>query len=83
MDNIKNKIETLRNELREHNYNYYVLDNPIISDYDFDTKLKALQALEEAHPELYDANSPTLRVGGEVTKNFNTIVHNHLSLIHI
>ena len=77
MDNIIKKIETLRIELREHNYNYYVLDNPTISDYDFDIKLKELQALEEAYPEFYDAHSPTLRVGGEVTKNFNTVVHNH------
>jgi DNA ligase (NAD+) len=75
--NIKQKIEGLRNELREHNYNYYTLDNPTISDYDFDIKLKELQALEETHPEFYDPNSPTLRVGGEVTKNFNTIVHEH------
>ena len=71
------KINALRDELREHNYNYYVLDNATISDYEFDIKLKELQALEEAHPEFYDANSPTLRVGGEVTKNFNTIVHDY------
>ena len=68
--NIQQQITQLRNELREHNYNYYVLDNPTISDYEFDQKLKELQALEEAHPEFYDPNSPTLRVGGEVTKNF-------------
>lgn len=74
---IQEKIQSLRVELRTHNHNYYVLDNATISDYDFDIKLKELQALEEAHPEFYDANSPTLRVGGEVTKNFNTIVHNH------
>jgi DNA ligase (NAD+) len=74
---VEQKINSLRDELREHNYNYYVLDNPTISDYDFDIKLKELQALEEAHPEFYDANSPTLRVGGEVTKNFNTVVHEH------
>ncbi len=74
---IKNQIEALRNELREHNHNYYVLDNPTISDYDFDIKLKELQALEAKHPEFYDANSPTLRVGGEVTKNFETVVHEH------
>ena len=77
MDNIKDTIQSLRDELREHNYNYYVLDNPTISDYDFDIKLKELQALETAHPEFYDANSPTIRVGGEVTKNFNTVVHEH------
>lgn len=74
---IQENIEQLRDELRQHNYNYYVLDNPTISDYDFDMKLKALQALEEKHPEFYDASSPTLRVGGEVTKNFNTLVHEH------
>jgi len=74
---VEQKINSLRNELRDHNYNYYVLDNPTISDYDFDIKLKELQALEEAHPEFYDASSPSLRVGGEVTKNFNTVVHEH------
>ncbi|MFC7443938.1 DNA ligase (NAD(+)) [Mesoflavibacter sp. HG96] len=74
---IQEQITQLRDELRQHNYNYYVLDNPTISDYDFDIKLKELQALEEAHPEFYDANSPTLRVGGEVTKNFKTVVHAH------
>ncbi|WP_336069009.1 NAD-dependent DNA ligase LigA [Mesoflavibacter sp. CH_XMU1404-2] len=75
--NIEQQITQLRDELRQHNYNYYVLDNPTISDYEFDVKLKELQALEKAHPEFYDANSPTLRVGGEVTKNFNTVVHAH------
>jgi DNA ligase (NAD+) len=70
-------IEALRKELRDHNYNYYVLDNATISDYDFDKKLKELQDLEAKHPEFYNANSPTLRVGGEVTKNFETVVHEH------
>lgn len=73
----KEKIQSLRDELRQHNHNYYVLDNPTISDYEFDIKLKELQALEAKHPEFYDASSPTLRVGGEVTKNFNTVVHDH------
>ncbi len=73
----KKRIEELRSELRRHNYNYYVLDNPTISDYEFDTMLKELQELETKHPEYYDANSPTLRVGGEVTKNFKTVVHEH------
>lgn len=77
MENIKQHIANLRNELREHNYNYYVLDNPTISDYEFDIKLKELQELEEKHPEFYDANSPTQRVGGEVTKNFETVKHEH------
>ncbi|WP_343486075.1 NAD-dependent DNA ligase LigA [Allomuricauda sp. d1] len=74
---VKQKIETLRNELREHNYSYYVLDAPVISDYEFDMKIKELQGLEAAHPEFHDPNSPTLRVGGAVTKNFETVVHEH------
>ena len=75
--NIQSKIEQLREELRKHNYNYYVLDNPTISDFEFDVKLKELQEIEKQHPEFYDASSPTLRVGGEITKNFDTIVHEH------
>src|SRR6056297_706534 len=71
------KINALREELREHNYNYYVLDNPTISDFDFDMKLKELQRLEAEHPEFYDESSPTIRVGGMVTKNFDTIAHEH------
>jgi DNA ligase (NAD+) len=74
---IEQKIENLRKALREHNYNYYVLDNPTISDFEFDMKLKELQALEEKYPEYYDASSPTLRVGGTITKNFETVVHEH------
>lgn len=71
------QINSLRQELSEHNYNYYVLDNPTISDFDFDKKLEELQKLEKAHPEFYDANSPTQRVGGEITKNFETIPHTY------
>jgi DNA ligase (NAD+) len=70
-------IQALREELNQHNYNYYVLDNPTISDFDFDIKLKELQALEAKHPEYFDENSPTQRVGGTVTKNFNTIPHEY------
>jgi len=77
METITEKLKRLRNELRDHNYNYYVLDNPKISDYEFDTKLKALQELEEQNPEFFDANSPTQRVGGEVTKNFETVTHEY------
>ncbi len=72
---VKEQIETLREELRKHNYNYYVLDAPVISDFDFDMKLKELQALEEKYPEYADPNSPTVRVGGTVTKNFETVKH--------
>ncbi|WP_033961809.1 NAD-dependent DNA ligase LigA [Psychroserpens jangbogonensis] len=74
---IETQIQSLRSELREHNHNYYVLDHPTIDDFDFDMKLKQLQELEAKHPEFFDPNSPTLRVGGEITKNFNTIVHEH------
>ncbi len=74
---IEAQLTELRNELRIHNHNYYVLDRPTISDYEFDMKLKALQDLEAANPQFYDATSPTLRVGGGVTKNFDTVVHDH------
>lgn len=70
-------IQSLREELNQHNYNYYVLDKPTISDFEFDTKLKQLQELETKHPELYDENSPTVRVGGAVTKNFETVPHEY------
>ncbi|RCS28317.1 NAD-dependent DNA ligase LigA [Polaribacter sp. WD7] len=69
------KIQSLRDELNQHNYNYYVLDNASISDYDFDIKLKELEKLEQENPEFFDANSPTQRVGGTVTKNFETVTH--------
>src|SRR5690554_4666603 len=69
------QIKALREELHQHNYNYYVLDKPIISDFEFDQKLKQLQHLEAQHPEFFDENSPTQRVGGAITKNFETVVH--------
>lgn len=73
LDTIKN----LRDELNQHNYNYYVLDKPTISDFEFDQKLKQLQDLEVQHPEFFDENSPTQRVGGMVTKNFETVKHEY------
>ena len=75
MPTIEEKIKALREELNQHNYNYYVLDAATISDYEFDLKLKELQELEAQYPEFFDANSPTQRVGGEITKNFETVVH--------
>lgn len=75
MDSIKQRIEQLREELHQHNYNYYILDEPAISDFEFDELLKELQGLESKYPEFYDASSPTLRVGGTITKNFPTIQH--------
>ncbi len=76
-ENIQQKIEELREELHQHNYNYYVLDEPTISDFEFDAKLEELHELEKTHPEFYDPNSPTLRVGGEVTKHFPTVEHQY------
>lgn len=75
--NVAQQIQALRDELREHNYRYYVLDEPTISDYEFDKKLELLKQLETEHPEFYDPNSPTLRVGGAITKNFETVTHRY------
>lgn len=74
MDILK-KIQDLREELNLHNHNYYVLDNATISDFEFDQKLKELQSLEAKYPEYFDENSPSQRVGGTITKNFQTVVH--------
>jgi DNA ligase (NAD+) len=74
---IQNTILQLREELNQHNYNYYVLDKPTISDYEFDLKLKQLQDLEQQYPEYFDENSPTQRVGGTITKNFKTVQHDY------
>ena len=74
---IKTQIDALRKELHEHNRRYYIEDAPVISDLVFDEKLATLKALEVANPEFYDANSPTQRVGGAVTKEFKTVVHKH------
>ncbi|WP_396157275.1 NAD-dependent DNA ligase LigA [Flavobacterium sp.] len=74
---VKKTIQDLREELNQHNHNYYVLDSPTISDFEFDQKLTKLQDLENQHPELFDENSPTQRVGGTITKNFHTVVHDY------
>ena len=71
------RILELRRELHEHNRRYYVLNSPTISDYEFDMMLKELQQLEEAHPEMYDATSPTLRVGSDITKEFRQVQHKY------
>ena len=72
---IQQQIQSLRDQLNTHSYNYYVLDNASISDFDLDSKLKELEKLEEENPTFFDSNSPTQRVGGETTKNFDTITH--------
>ena len=77
MNTIEEQILKLRQELNEHNYNYYVLDNPTITDYEFDVKLKELEALEQQYPEYFDIHSPTQRVGGEITKIFETVPHEY------
>ena len=74
-DHIAQKIHALRAALREHNYKYYVLAEPSISDLEFDQQLKALQDLEQAYPEAYDPDSPTQKVGGEINKQFATFEH--------
>ena len=74
---IKEKIKQLREALHEHNYLYYILDAPNITDFEFDQLLKTLQDLERQYPEFFDPNSPTQRVGGGVTKNFKTEAHRY------
>ena len=71
------QILALREELHRHNYQYYVLNAPIISDKEFDDKMRLLQDLEKAHPELYDANSPTMRVGSDLSKDFKQVFHKY------
>lgn len=73
--NPREKIQRLREELNQHNNSYYILDQPSISDWEFDQKLKELQELEYKYPEYFDENSPTQRVGGSITKNFPTVSH--------
>jgi DNA ligase (NAD+) len=74
---IQKTITSLRDELNQHNHNYYVLDTPTISDFEFDEKLKQLQELENQFPQFFDESSPTQRVGGAITKNFQTVAHTH------
>ncbi len=74
------KIITLRNELDEHNHNYYVLNQPVISDYEFDMLLKELEKLEAEFPEFSDPNSPTRRVGSDISKEFEQVEHRYFML---
>ena len=75
--NIEKEIKLLRDELHNHNKLYYIDDSPIISDYEFDMKLRKLKILEEKYPNFYDSNSPTQRIGGEITKNFDSEKHQY------
>ena len=73
----KERIEWLRKELHRHNHNYYILNNPEISDLEFDKMMRELQDLEQTHPEFYDSNSPTMRVGSDLNKEFNQVAHKY------
>lgn len=75
MSDAKQEILRLRDELNAHNYNYYVLNNPTISDQEFDALMKELEALEAANPDMYDPLSPTQRVGSDINKTFDQIEH--------
>ena len=75
MDPIKEKIDKLTEELHRHNYYYYMLDEPRISDYDFDQLLQQLAELEKQYPQYAHPDSPTQRVGGTITKQFATARH--------
>lgn len=77
MNEIEAKIKSLRDELEQHNYNYYVLSAPTISDRAFDEMLKGLEALEKAFPEYADPNSPTRRVGSDLSKEFEQVAHTY------
>ena len=76
----QHKIQALSKLLEQHNYNYYVLDNPTISDYDFDQLLEELMALEKQFPEFLSPNSPSQRVGGQITKEFKSVKHQYAML---
>jgi DNA ligase (NAD+) len=73
----KQRIEELTKLLQEYNYQYYVMDNSLVSDFEFDTLLKELQELEEKNPKFTTENSPTKRVGGDVTKKFEQVIHKY------
>jgi DNA ligase (NAD+) len=77
LDEAKNRIETLTQSLQQHNYNYYILSNPSISDFEFDQLMKELEALEKSYPEFASLNSPTQQVGGDITKNFVQVKHRY------
>jgi DNA ligase (NAD+) len=74
---VQEKIEQLRSELHQHNYNYYVLNAPTISDKEFDDLMRELQELEQQHPEFHDDNSPTMRVGSDLSKTFTQVEHRY------
>ena len=77
MDNIKEIIESLRKEIDEHNYNYYVCNNPTISDKEFDDLLAKLQRLEDENPQYFSPSSPTQRVGSDISEGFTQVEHKY------
>ena len=75
--NIKDRINSLRDEINLHNHAYYVLDNPTISDFEFDKLLKELSLLEDNNPHFFDYNSPSQRVGGSISSGFKSVKHKY------
>ena len=76
-EKIRRQIEGLRKELHQHNYDYYVMNQPTISDFEFDEKMHELESLEQAHPEFADPNSPTQRVGSDLNQSFSQVPHKY------
>ncbi|RKZ22233.1 DNA ligase, partial [bacterium] len=74
-EHIKKEVEKLRKEIHYHNYRYYVLNDPVISDYEYDQLVKRLEELERQYPELITPDSPTQRIGEEITGEFPTVEH--------
>lgn len=74
---VKTKIEELRSQLHKHNYNYYVLSQPVVSDFEFDKLMRELMDLEAQYPQFYDSTSPSLRVGSDINKNFTQVAHRY------
>lgn len=72
---VRDRIEELRRVIEEHNYRYYVLDDPVIPDHEFDELMRELQALEDENPDLVTPHSPTQRVGGRASEKFPKLVH--------
>ena len=77
MDSVKDTIERLRNEINNHNYNYYVCNNPTISDKEFDDLLAELQRLEDENPQYFSPLSPTQRVGSDISEGFTQVEHKY------
>jgi len=76
-EQVKERIAFLSDEIRRHNYNYYILSRPVISDYDFDMLMEELMRLEKEFPDLLEPDSPSRQVGGDITREFVQVVHKY------